>query len=77
MYKYLKSGCKEDGARLLTVVFSVSTRGNRHKLEHWKFCLNIRKQFAILMTEHSNRLPKDATKTSPSLEIYKSLGSLF
>ena len=28
MYKYLKAGCKEDGARLFSVVPSVRTKGN-------------------------------------------------
>jgi len=40
MYKYLKGGCKEDGARLFSVVFSASSRGHGHKLEHKKFPLN-------------------------------------
>ena len=48
-----------------------ATGGNRHKLKHRKFRLNMRKNFFTLrVTEHWNRLPRGVVE-SPSLEIFK------
>ncbi|KAK4830954.1 hypothetical protein QYF61_014413 [Mycteria americana] len=44
-YKYPTGGCKEDGARVPSVVLSERTGGDMHKLKHGTFCLNIRKHF--------------------------------
>ncbi|KAK4823333.1 hypothetical protein QYF61_000935, partial [Mycteria americana] len=43
VYKYLKAEWKEDGARLLSLGTTERTRGNGHKLEHRRCCLNIKK----------------------------------
>ncbi|KFQ75658.1 hypothetical protein N335_05197, partial [Phaethon lepturus] len=44
---------------------------NRHKLQHGKFHLNMRKNFfTVRVMEHWNRLPREVVE-SPSLETVK------
>ncbi|KAK4828288.1 hypothetical protein QYF61_024953 [Mycteria americana] len=70
--KYLKEGCKEEGARLFSVVPSEKTRDSGHKLKHRRFPLNLRKHFlTVRVTEHCHRLPREDVEL-PSLEICKS-----
>ncbi|KAK4827514.1 hypothetical protein QYF61_018840 [Mycteria americana] len=72
LYKYLMGGCKEYRGRLFPVVPSDGTRGDGHKLKHWKFPLNIRKHlFTTGVTKHWHRLPREVAEF-PSLEIFKS-----
>ena len=53
------------------VVPSNRPGGNRQKLMHRKFHLNMRKSFFIVpVTEHWKRLPRENVK-HPSLEIFK------
>ena len=42
-YNYFQGGFKEDKARIFSVVPSDKARGDGHKLQHRRLCLNIRK----------------------------------
>lgn len=68
VYKYLKGGCKGNGAWLFSVVLTDRTRG-----PNWerRFQVNIRKYFfTVTVTEHWHRL--EEVLESSSLEIRKS-----
>ncbi|GAB0204215.1 translation initiation factor IF-2-like [Grus japonensis] len=70
-HKHLQGGCLEHGTRLFSVVPSDRIRGNRHKLGHRKFHLNMRKNFFnVRVTKHWNRLPREVVE-SPAVEIFK------
>jgi len=59
-----------DEARLFSVVCSNRTSSGL-KLEHRKFCTNMKKNFVkVSVTEHWNRLPREVVET-PSMEIVK------
>jgi len=45
VYSYLKEDCKEDGAKVFSVVPSDRTTENGNKLKHRSFPLNITKHF--------------------------------
>ena len=45
VYKYLRGGCREDGAGLFSVVPSDRTRGKGHKLKPRRFWLSMRGHF--------------------------------
>lgn len=67
VFTYLKGGCKEDGARLLSVVPIERTRGNGPNLKHGRLPLNIRKHmFNVRATEHWHNFPRGIVQ-SPSL----------
>ena len=71
--KYLKGGCREDGAGLFSVEPIKRMRGNGHKLKPRRFWLNMRGHFfTVRVTEHWDRFPREVVE-SPSLEIFKTL----
>jgi len=64
IYKYLKEGCKKDGATLFPVMSSARTGGNGHKLEHRRFLFHIRKHCsAVWVAEQWLRLLREVVKS--------------
>ena len=47
VYTCLKCGRQRDITNLFSVVCGVRTRGNGHKVEHRKFCTNMRRNFLL------------------------------
>ena len=71
VYKYLRCRRQRDVDRLFSAVRGNRTRGNGHKLKHWKFCTNVHKNFFMVrVMEHWNRLPREVVE-SPSMDIFK------
>lgn len=72
VYKHQKGGCRKDRDQFFSVVPTDRTRGNRHKLNIWKFPLDIQKHFfTVRVTKHCYRLPREIVEPL-SLEIFKS-----
>jgi len=66
VYKYLKRGCKEDGARLFSVVPGARRRGCGHKPGHRRFRMNTRQHFfTVRVTEQWHRMPREAVDLPP------------
>ena len=73
VYKYLKGGCKEDGARLFAVVPSARTRVNGHKPE-WAQEVISEQQAALTCCSGEGALAQAAQRGFgvSSLEIFRS-----
>jgi len=70
---FLKCESQGDMANLFSVVCGDRSSGNTHNLEHRKFCTIMQRNFfPVQVTEHWNRLPREAVD-SPSLETFKAL----
>jgi len=71
-FQYLKEAYKKYGDRFYTRHSSDRTRGNGFKLKESGFKLDAMKNFlTIRIMRHWNRLPRDITDATSSLEIFK------
>lgn len=71
VYKSLEGGCRDDRARLFSVMHTDRTRSNGHKLKG-SFPLSIRKQlFTVQVIENWHRLLREFVEPA-SLEKFKS-----
>lgn len=71
IFRYLKSGYKENRGSLFTRNHMEKTRGNRYKLHQARFRLDIRIIFfTVRKSNHWNNIPSDVME-SPSLEVFK------
>lgn len=59
VHNYLKGGCRENRARLLSAVPRARTRSSGHKLDGGRFCLNFKKHSALQLMEPWHRLVGD------------------
>lgn len=71
LYKHLRKGNKDEGARPFSAASSVRIKGNRQKLKHIRFHLNTRKHhFIVRVVKYWSRLANEVVE-SPSVEIRK------